>query len=118
MRNFITFFHRRLLGLGPIRLSLGKESSEIEEELSNNFYKADVFEVAGDTYIKWRAGDIIFAILFLFVSSLFHLILFAFIVYIGFSLTSAAIALGALLFIFLISRIFIVSYRPTLRGFL
>lgn len=118
MRHLITFFHRKLLGLGPIRLRPGQELVDLKRGLSNSFYEAEIFELGEDQYVKWSAGDLIFKLLFLFMSAVFHFVIIAFLFNFLIDFASAAIMLVGLFLLFLMARIFIVSYRPTLKGFL
>ena len=67
MRDVITYFHRRLLGLGPVRLRSAQNVIELKNSLSNSFYEAEIYEEDEILYAKWVAGDILFRILFWFV---------------------------------------------------
>ena len=114
MRDIITYFHRKLLGLGPVRLRSGQNVIELKNSLSNKFYQVEMYGENEFLYAKWVAGDIVFRLLFWFVSALFHFTIIGFLFYLIVNLSSAMIMIAGSFILFVISRAFIVSYRPAI----
>lgn len=118
VRDKITYFHRILLGLGPVQLRSGQNVIELKKSLSNRFYEVEIYEENEFLYAKWAAGDIVFRILFWFMSVFFHFTIVGFLFNLTANIRSAMIMIAGSLILFVISRVFIVSYRPVIGKFL